>query len=51
MYKLIINNIQIGNFKNMKDMMHSIAFSSVLGPNTKKMKWIGKKLYITTLDR
>lgn len=51
MFKLFINNIQIGNYRSMKDMLHSVAMSSCLGGNVSKLYWEGRSCFITTRDR
>lgn len=50
MYKLFINNLQIGNYKSVKDLVESVAFSTCLGANTKSLNWRGNSLFITTLN-
>lgn len=48
MTKLFINNIQIGNYPTMVDLINSIATMSCLGSNTKSIKWVNGDLYIST---
>jgi hypothetical protein len=50
MTKLFINNLQIGNYPTMVDLINSIATISCLGSNTKSIKWVDGDLYISTFE-
>ena len=50
MTKLFINNLQIGTYSTMVDMINSIVTISCLGSNTKSIKWVNGDLYISTYN-
>ena len=50
MFKLFINNLQVGSYKNLKQMMNSAIMVYCCGHIVKNMRWNGNKLYITTYD-
>lgn len=50
MNKLFINNLQIGTYPTMVDMINSIVKISCLGSNTKSVKWVDGDLYISTYN-
>jgi hypothetical protein len=50
MTKLFINNLQIGTYPTMVDLVNSIATISCLGANTKSIKWIDGNLYISAYN-
>lgn len=45
MYKLFINNIQIGNYKNYKEMFNSLV-NCLNGNTTKSIHWNGNECFI-----
>jgi len=47
MYKMFVNNVQVGNYKNLKEMMNSALMTYCCGKITTKMKWDGDKLFLT----
>jgi len=51
MYKLFINNLQVGNYNTMKEMFGSALSVYCFGKFTKRMKWEGKKLFITLYEK